>query len=252
MGSTKTPSNDLAQKVLPSGLLKAINHIFLDSSEAFCLVGGTALSGFYAGHRRSDDIDLFAKDEFAQKAAIDAVNSLEIVGAKLSARRESRQHYHCLGELEEHRFTIDVVLDPHFHSMPEFQTTVSHLRVATLEGLLSMKIGTLISRCSEKDLYDLKWLFDNFKHPSPAEFVPLGRMTDGGMSEETLLISLCGAQLKESACNFAGDMGVSARSVHETIEAFKESLIIDFSCFLQKRPGNFEMKKLMEKLKGGA
>ena len=34
------------------------------------LVGGTALAGFYAGHRRSDDLDLFVGSPAAQAGIV--------------------------------------------------------------------------------------------------------------------------------------------------------------------------------------
>ena len=49
------------------------------------LVGGTALAGYYAGHRRSDDLDLFVRDEAACRAAVLAVKSLVTLGAGIGA-----------------------------------------------------------------------------------------------------------------------------------------------------------------------
>lgn len=43
---------------------RALTSLFRDYRElqAFCLTGGTALAGFYFGHRRSIDLDLFTID----------------------------------------------------------------------------------------------------------------------------------------------------------------------------------------------
>lgn len=248
MDSTKKPSVDLARKVLPASLLFAIETLFVNLEDC-CLVGGTALAGFYAGHRRSDDIDLFTKDAFSQKAAISEVLSLTQSGATISNQRESRQHFHCLAELKGRAFTIDIVLDPHFHALASMQTKVGNLQIATLEGLLVMKLATLVSRCSEKDLYDLIWLFHNYRKPALAELAGLGQMIDAGVSEESLLISLSSAKLHKSACGFAKAMGVSADEVFERVCDFKQSLLTDYSIYLKDKHEHFELRALYDKLK---
>lgn len=249
MGNSKEPSLALAKKTLPAPLLQAIDFIFSEFSDGCCLVGGTALAGFYAGHRRSDDIDLFTKDEFAQIASVRAVQALVRTGAELSNQRESRQYFHCLATLKGHRFTVDVVLDPHFHAVPSAIATLGNIRVATLEGILSMKMATLVSRCSEKDLYDLSWLFDNFRKPAFAEFVELGRVIDTGVNEESILISLSGSQLRESACLFAEQAGVSAHEVFQKVATFRDTLIREYSAYLREKPEHHKLKNVLDKLR---
>jgi predicted nucleotidyltransferase component of viral defense system len=250
MAITKKPSLDLAKATLPGPLLKAIEAMFQSNPDGSCLVGGTALAGFYAGHRRSDDIDLFTKDEFAQRATVSAARALVDIGAKISGQRESRQHFHCLAELEGHRFTVDVVLDSHFHTLPKMQTRVGNLHVANLDGLLAMKLATLVSRCSEKDLYDLIWLFEKYRKPHFSEFVSLGQTIDTSVSEESILISLSGTQLRESACHFAEQVGVSAGSVFKRVNAFKMNLIREYSLYLKKKDETFTLKSVLDKMKG--
>ena len=76
MEDTERPSLDLARTVLPHGLLKALEFIAESSSADTMLVGGTALAGFYAGHRRSEDLDLFCKSDEAFIATRLAVKAL--------------------------------------------------------------------------------------------------------------------------------------------------------------------------------
>lgn len=248
MDSAKKPSFDIAKRVLPGSLLKALDFIFSNASKS-CLVGGTALAGFYAEHRRSDDIDLFTQDDFTQKAAVSAALSLVEIGATISGQRESRHHFHCLAQLDGHRFTIDIVMDTHFHTIPGMQIRLNKLTVATLEGLLTMKIATLVSRCSEKDLYDLIWLFENYRTPHLSELVTIGQKIDTGVSEESILISLSGAQLKESSCHFAEEQGVSAKAAFGIISKFKERLFREYSSYLKQKPEVHELKHVLDKLK---
>ena len=55
----------------PKGILTPLQQQFLQlffgepGSDPFYLTGGTALAGYYMGHRYSDDIDLFTHDQSA-------------------------------------------------------------------------------------------------------------------------------------------------------------------------------------------
>ena len=59
--------------MLPFPLLQALRHVFAQGLNDCVLVGGTALAGFYAGHRRSDDLDLFTGSATAFTQAVLAV-----------------------------------------------------------------------------------------------------------------------------------------------------------------------------------
>lgn len=249
MARAEKPSLDLAKAILPHPLLRAIESIFAAYNDGVCLVGGTALSGFYAGHRRSDDIDLFTKDTFSHRATIAAVLDLKHIGLEFSSTRESPHHFHGLALLEGHRFTIDVVLDANFHKIPNAQTRIAKICVATLSGLLAMKLATLVSRCSEKDLYDLMWLFDNYRRPPFHEIVELGRIIDGGVSEESILISLSGAELRESACHFAEAQGQSSQTVFEEVTAFRHKFLREYSLYLKDKPEDHKLKAVLSKLR---
>ena len=82
--------------------------------------------------------------------------------------------------------------------------------VAGLSGLLAMKAATLVSRCSEKDLYDLIWLCHAFPDRELPDLVELARTVDGGVTGETLMYSIGSTSLEREACGFAVDFGVSA------------------------------------------
>ena len=78
----------------PAPLHRALKHIFADNIDGTMLVGETALAGYYAGHRRSDDLDLFTDGPLAHKAAVQAVKSLRTLGTSLADERSSGQFHH--------------------------------------------------------------------------------------------------------------------------------------------------------------
>jgi hypothetical protein len=243
------PNDDLEQTALPAPLRKAIHAVFASKIEGCVLVGGTALAGYYANHRRSDDMDLFTSDAISQAMAVSAVKNLTSIGAKFYDERNSATYFHALIELDGHRFTADVVLDTHLHKVGRFEMTKHGVVVADLLTLLKMKIAALVSRCSEKDLFDLYWLFKNYRKPSIDEALELGREIDQGISAEALLIGLCGANLRESACSFAMNHGTSSTEVYSLISEIKKSMLVGLVQHLQDQKVETHIAALIRKLK---
>ena len=113
------PDLKLSEKVLPRPLRRAIEYVFSQNIQGCVLVGGTAIAGYYAGHRRSDDMDLFTKDAAAQIATIKACQSLVNLGAKLVEHQHTPSYYKATCTLDGHIFTIDIVLDAHLHQVED-------------------------------------------------------------------------------------------------------------------------------------
>ena len=233
MATAKKPRYDLAKKVLPDGLLKTIEHIFSQNIFDCVLVGGTALAGFYFGHRKSDDIDLFVKDECAFKAAIYAVKSLlSKKNIEILSERSSSQYFHCLTRFKDHTFTIDIVIDSNIFDVAKSETVEKNITVLTLDGLLKTKIATLVSRCSEKDLYDLLWLMEEYPKMDIQTLISCGMEIDGGMNAESLLISISGANLQKESCGFAKICNIDESRIYKRITVFQNELCKKISKFL--------------------
>ena len=190
------------------------------------LVGGTALAGYYAAHRRSDDMDLFTASTDAQTAAVLAVRALKDIGATLEESYNSSQYFKALCSLDGHRFTVDVVLDANVHTVGRFLNAADGVTVATLDTLFMMKAATLVSRASEKDLYDLQWLIQH--HDGGRALNALlteGLRIDGGVTAEAMLISLAGAVPSKDACGFALEGGPTAAEIHKSLVTFRRELM---------------------------
>jgi hypothetical protein len=230
----RAPQSRLAEEVLPAPLHRALTHVFGQGVSECMLVGGTALAGYYAGHRRSDDLDLFTKDAPAQRACVLAVQSLIDVGASLSDERSSARFHHAACHLGGHDFTAQVVLDPNLFRVGSGARADDGVFVADLPTLLKMKAATLVSRCAEKDLYDLIWLFDQERELGVAELIALGSEIDAGMDAEAVLASLVGTELRESACGFSA--GQSASEVYAAITELKRGLVRGLERHLRGQP----------------
>lgn len=248
METTTRPRFDLAKHSLPAPLLKALCHLFSQNLKGCMLVGGTALSGFYAGHRRSDDIDLFTADEDAQRAAILAIRSLEKVGGEFFNPFQTAHYFRTTALYEDHSFTIDAVLDPHLFEMGESIEVEKRITVASLQTLLMTKIATLVSRCAEKDLYDLIWLFKHVEGLDYAKMIELGKKLDGGFSGEAVLLSLSSANLKEEACDFSLDPSKTPKQIYQELLSFQKGLIKNLNTYLRKEPP-LPLKKLVDRIR---
>lgn len=214
----------LANRVLPSPLLQSLRHVFAQGLRDCVLVGGTALAGFYAGHRRSDDLDLFTGSATAFTQAVLAVRSLRTINVELEERSHSKQYYRAVCYHREVGFTVDVVLDEHSARLTD-PNSDGQVAVASLPALLAMKAAALVSRCSEKDLYDLLWLFDAFPERELQELIELGRMIDLGVTGETMVYSIGSTELDRAACGFAVEFGASATAVFSRIRTFQRELL---------------------------
>lgn len=199
------------------------------------LVGGSALAGFYLGHRSSDDLDLFSSSPPAHRATVLAVRSLERLGAELSGPYASEQYFHVDCALEGHRFTVDAVLDPALFRVGRGHELEGGIRVASRDTLLRSKAATLVSRCSEKDLYDLIWILED-SELDIGELLSLGAELDTGVDAEAVLISVTGASLSEQACGFGFAPEQIPRRIFEEISRFRQVLINDLQALLEAQP----------------
>jgi len=248
MSAAQQPSIAFSSNALPEALHIALVHIFSQNIEGVMLVGGTALSGFYAGHRRSDDLDLFVRDDVCFKATLLAVESLKGIGAEIKETVHSNQYYNALCKLDDHAFTIDIVLDANIFSVGRAIVLENRIAVVDLPTLFKMKSAALLSRCSEKDLFDLIWLCDACEAVDIAFIIQEGLQIDGGMDPETLLFSISTAQLCEDACGFAEEHKQSSQDVYKKIVAFQKSLVKQLNDFLKKLP-NEDLKEIVARLR---
>lgn len=233
-GSSDNPDSQLAARVLPAPLYRALGHIFAQDIAECMLVGGTALAGYYAGHRRSDDLDLFVRNGQALRATVLAVESLTTLGATLNARQRTPQFFDATCELAGHAFTIQVVVDAGLFDVGRSIRAADGVAVADLQTLLRQKAATLVSRCSEKDLYDLLWIFQRFPMLPHEALLELGASIDRGMTAEAVLLSLTGTTLREEACDFSRSQ--TADAVFRDVSELKESLAQGFDQLARKQP----------------
>lgn len=236
MAASTAPDIKLAERILPSPLFQSLSHVFSQGIAGCVLAGGTSLAGFYAGHRRSDDLDLFTQDPEAQRAAVLAVKSLATIQVDLQIRQDSVQYFAATGKLDGHFFQVTVVLDANLFRVGTSIALPGNIHVADLNTLFKMKAATLVSRCSEKDLYDLIWLFGRFPKRTYSELIQLGSEIDAGVNGEDILSAASGAILREEACDFSLDRSTSPRVIYAEILNFRKALLEGLQSYLENEP----------------
>ncbi len=236
METSERPRIDLAEKVLPPALFKALVHVFSGGLPGTALVGGTALSGFYAGHRRSDDLDLFVPDTASHDATWRAVHSLSGLGAGFSDEFHTARFAKLICSMDGRSFTVDVVLDENLFREGLFHTPGKNLRVAGLETILRMKAATLVSRCGEKDLFDLLWLFERFPDMDYGKLLTEAQKIDGGATGEAILMAVNSTVLRKEACGFGLRVEDSPENVFDHLNRFQREFLRGLSLHLHGQP----------------
>jgi len=243
------PKLDIAKRVLPPQLFKVLESLMQNKCPGV-LVGGTALSGFYTAHRRSDDIDLFTQDESSQKATVYIVKNLKNISVEFHNETTSAYYYHANCSLNDHRFTIDVVMDKNLFQVGDFHLVNQNFKVASLETLLRMKSAALVSRASEKNLSDLIKLFAIFINLSISRFIELGASIDAGVNSESMLASLAGTTLRKESCDFSISPNINKDDVYKEIKSFSKRFIVLLQNHLknQEAPPLKDIIKLAKKI----
>lgn len=245
-----SPFPRISKKAVPMAIRESVRFIFKNATGRLWFVGGSALAGYYAEHRRSDDIDIFVADEISHQSTVRAIRALKTQGAQLENELMSPLFYRSDAKFHDHAFTIAAVVDQNAHAVGESALTDDGVAVASLDTLLMMKIACLVSRCSEKDLYDLDWIFKRMGTPEIEDLVSMGQRMDAGLNVETLLISLNGTALRKEACDFAiPSSGMTTDKAYQIIKRLKSRLIKNLLEYEEKSPPSEMVKELMKSAK---
>ncbi len=247
MEKFKKPWSHLSKKAIPAPLREIIALIFYELPPKYLLVGGTALSGCYFAHRRSDDINIFVENYHLHKILIKKIKSIK--NLQFIHEDSFPAYFHSQNIFKHHSFTIDIVVDKNiFSSLEKVYCTKENIFVPDLKTLLKMKAATLVSRCSEKDLYDLFFIFDFFPHFHIKDLISMGMEIDSGVNAENLCMSLGGAEVSRSACNFSIDKNISQDDIFEKIKKIQSLLLKQFMEY-EKFNTNNTISSILEKLK---
>lgn len=141
----------------------------------FFLTGGTALSAFYFGHRYSDDLDLFSRDQVNLRKIADHLSGRWSNEATWDLRSES-----FLGAMIR-GVKVDIVLDP--LAAPGIREHIdigrgAAVAIDTIMNIASNKLTTLSSRSELKDFLDFYFLRRRCPHLELPDIYSLAQKKD--------------------------------------------------------------------------
>ncbi|NLF38688.1 nucleotidyl transferase AbiEii/AbiGii toxin family protein [bacterium] len=192
-----------------------LNAFFRLTSE-FYLTGGTALAGFYLGHRTSIDLDLFTQDADAFEH-LDVVlsDTADALGIAVRGIRTTHYFKHFEAEMSSGPLTIHSARDVPARLAPV--ASCGDTRVDSIEDIMANKLCAMLGRSAMKDFIDL--LFLDRAGYDTLSFLPRAQRKDGGMAAESLAYSI--EQLSITA---VPDFLVKPVTLDELL-AFKENTI---------------------------
>lgn len=154
----------------------------LPVSAPFFLTGGTALAGFYFGHRTSVDLDLFTLQSLNMASLRNCFNKIaDSLGGSYRIQTEAETILTGWIETKEDKLKVDLVRDvpTHFGEMQTFEM----IRIDSLENIGSNKITAIYGRTEAKDYIDLYWILENYRETDFDKLLEMAKRKDLGITD---------------------------------------------------------------------
>jgi Nucleotidyl transferase AbiEii toxin, Type IV TA system len=127
---------------------------FFDRESRFVLTGGGALAGFYLGHRTTEDLDFFTREDVLDDAERKLVAICMELGAELEKIRTAPDFRRNLVRRQSEAVVVDLVLD----RSPDVgldKVKRGAISLDSPEEILANKLCALLSRAEIRDLVDV-------------------------------------------------------------------------------------------------
>ncbi len=133
---------------------RALLEAFFRRAPAFYLTGGAALAGFYLGHRRTDDLDLFTTEEALESGERALQEAADELGGSLERLQTAPDFRRRLVRRSGESLVVDLVRE---RATAGQRTKVQRgaVRLDSSEEILANKLCALLSRAELRDLVDV-------------------------------------------------------------------------------------------------
>jgi len=209
-------------KFLPNSQLTHVQELvlaaFFDRERGFFLTGGAALAGFYIGHRRTDDLDLFTTDADAfERGRFVVTDVAQHLNAQVVTRQEAPGFRRMLLTMADGAsLVIDLVRDAGVQTFPQ-KLEFDQIIVDSIEEILVNKLTAIVGRAEERDLVDLYFLAASGL--SIVRALPAAEAKDGGCTPANLAWLL-------SEVDIPDGITLPAQLSAATLRAFVAELIV--------------------------
>jgi predicted nucleotidyltransferase component of viral defense system len=154
-----TISQDLNRTPAAKRILTSAQEQFLESffavpdANLFFLTGGTALAGFYLGHRKSFDMDFFTnKDDLIQPFSTSLERTLpRKFNISFSRRFQSFSEFFC--QVEDEELRVQLAYDSPFRLQAPVKT--GNIMLNDYQDLAVDKLLAFFGRTAQKDTIDV-------------------------------------------------------------------------------------------------
>lgn len=170
---------------------------FFARERGFFLTGGAALVGYYLGHRRTDDLDLFTTDKEAFERGDLVLRAVAAaLGAHLVVRRTVPGFRRLVLTRGEDAVVVDLVLDPSDQLLGD-KVERDGVVLDPREEILANKLSALAGRGEIRDLVDVMALEASGLRVEDA--LAAAQVKDGGCTPATLAWVLSQLELSDQA-----------------------------------------------------
>ena len=130
---------------------------FFRRDNHFFLTGGAALAGFYLGHRRTQDLDLFTLENEIENGFRVAGETAEELGAEIESIQTSPDFRRLLVRRGDESIIVDLVREYVFQ-VESVKREINGIRIDSPEEIFANKLCALLSRSEIRDLVDAREL----------------------------------------------------------------------------------------------
>ncbi len=130
---------------------------FFSRESHFYLTGGAALVGFYFGHRKTEDLDLFTLENEVENGFAIVRDVAKSLDATVEAIITSPDFRRLLVKRGNEAVVVDLVREYVFQLEPT-KREINGIRLDSPEEILANKLCTLLSRSEIRDLIDVQAL----------------------------------------------------------------------------------------------
>lgn len=193
----------------------------LPDIDAFYLTGGTALSAFYLGHRKSNDLDFFTTtEELILPFSFKMEETLKGKGFNVERERGFRSFVELFVNLYDESTIMHIALDSPFRfEHPKESTEFPRLKIDSLTDIATNKLLTLFGRATLRDFIDVYFLIrEKF---TQAELIDKAKIKDPGLDFYWL--------------------GVAFERINEFSADSPEMLLLAKQCSMEKLQGFFNV-----------
>jgi len=206
------------ETILLDSLQREVLAAFFRREDRFFLTGGAALVGFYLGHRKTKDLDLFATEDWMEEGVSALTATAEDVGASIEAMETSPHFRRFLLRRGSNAVMVDLVHDMAPQIFPD-KLRFGEIRVDPPEEILANKLCALLSRAEIRDLVDV-WALEKHGYSFEAGLEQAARK-DGGLTPGQLGWVLSQIQIGDDA---APPGGVSVEDLRSYLRGLRERL----------------------------